>query len=195
MDYTISEKYDLIINEVKKDKSLDPIKIVKNIMHKEYINIHGPEHHFLDGAAFLVAYNNAGGNIDLDKALFDLRERTIKMPGAMCGLWGVCGSVTSIGAALSVIHGTGPLSNDDFYKEHMKYTSSVIEKMSEIGGPRCCKRNAFLSLSAAIKFVEENYGIKMENNQITCEFTSWNKQCIKERCPFFVKTSNNKILI
>ncbi|MCH5171587.1 MAG: hypothetical protein J1F31_01995 [Erysipelotrichales bacterium] len=195
MDYTISEKYDLIINEVKKDKSLDPIKIVKNIMHKEYINIHGPEHHFLDGAAFLVAYNNAGGNIDLDKALFDLRERTIKMPGAMCGLWGVCGSVTSIGAALSVIHGTGPLSNDDFYKEHMKYTSSVIEKMSEIGGPRCCKRNAFLSLSAAIKFVEENYGIKMENNQITCEFTSWNKQCIKERCPFFVNTFNNKILI
>ena len=195
MDYTISEKYDLIINEVKKDKSLNPIKIVKNIMHKEYINIHGPEHHFLDGAAFLVAYNNAGGNIDLDKALFDLRERTIKMPGAMCGLWGVCGSVTSIGAALSVIHGTGPLSNDDFYKEHMKYTSSVIEKMSEIGGPRCCKRNAFLSIDAAIKFVEENYGIKMESNKITCEFTDWNKQCIKERCPFFANTFNNKILI
>ena len=192
MDFTMNDKYDLLINEIKKDESLNPIKIVKNIMHKEYISIHGPEHHFLDGAAFLVAYNNAGGNIDVEKALYDLRERTIKMPGAMCGLWGVCGSVTSIGAALSIIHGTGPLSNDKFYKEHMKYTSTVINKMSEIGGPRCCKRNAFLSINAAMKFVEENYDIKMESNQIICEFTNWNKQCIKERCPFFIDGFDKK---
>ena len=190
MEYSLNDKYDLIIKEVIKEKSSDPIKIVKNIMHKDYINIHGPEHHFLDGAALLVAYNSAGGNIDVEKALFDLKERTIKMPGAMCGLWGVCGSATSIGAALSVIHGTGPLSNDDFYKEHMKYTSSVISRMSEIGGPRCCKRNAFLSLGIAIKFIEENYGIKMESNYVTCEFTNWNKQCIKERCPFFVNSKS-----
>lgn len=190
MEYTLNEKYDLIIKEVIKEKYADPIKIVKDIMHKDYINIHGPEHHFLDGASLLVAYNNAGGNIDIEKALLDLKERTIKMPGAMCGLWGVCGSATSIGAALSVIHGTGPLSNDDFYKEHMKYTSSVIRKMSEIGGPRCCKRNAFLSLSVAIKFIEENYGVKMDSSMTLCEFTNWNKQCIKERCPFFANSND-----
>ena len=122
MEYTLSEKYDLIISEVVKAKSINPIKIVKDIMHKDFVNIHGPEHHFLDGAAFLVAYNNAGGQIDTHKALAELYERSIKMPGAMCGLWGVCGSTTSIGAALSIIHGTGPLSDDDFYNQHMKYT-------------------------------------------------------------------------
>ena len=156
-------------------------------MHKDYINIHGPENHFLDGAAFLVAYHNAGGQLDLNTALAELRERSIKMPGAMCGLWGVCGSTTSIGAALSIIHGTGPLSSDDFYKQHMKYTASCIEKMSEIGGPRCCKRNAFLSIETAIKFVQDYYGIQMESDAITCEFTNWNKQCIKNRCPFFTQ--------
>lgn len=185
MEYTLNEKYDLIEKEVKKAKSRNLIEIIKEIMHNDYVNIHGPEHHFLDGAAFLAAYKNAGGQIDLDKALSGLRERTIKMPGAMCGMWGVCGSTTSIGAALSVIHGTGPLSDDNFYKEHMKYTASCIDRMGEIGGPRCCKRNAFLSIGTAIKFVEEKYGVKMDSGKITCEFTAWNKQCIKNRCPFY----------
>ena len=137
MEYTLNEKYDLITKEVVKSESTNPIKIVKDVMHKDFVNIHGPEHHFLDGAAFLVAYRNAGGQLDLDEALQQLRERTIKMPGAMCGLWGVCGSTTSIGAALSIIHKTGPLSSDNFYKQHMKFTSSCLDKMGEIGGPRC----------------------------------------------------------
>lgn len=52
-------------------------------MQKDFINIHGPEHHFLDGACFLVAYKNAGGNINIEEALNLLAERTIKMPGAL----------------------------------------------------------------------------------------------------------------
>lgn len=184
MSYTLQEKYKLIKEHVIKENSTNPIKIVKSIMHKDFINIHGPEHHYLDGAAFLVAYKNAGGIIDLPLALDELANRTIKMPGAMCGMWGVCGSSASLGACLSIINGTGPLSDDDFYKDNMEYTSLVIKKMSEIGGPRCCKRNAFLSLSYTINFVEEHYGIKMEKENIKCEFTAFNGQCIKERCPF-----------
>lgn len=184
MTYSLEEKYKLITENVLKEKSTNPISIVKNIMHKDFINIHGPEHHYLDGAAFLVAYKNAGGDIKLNSALDELASRTIKMPGAMCGMWGVCGSSAAIGACLSIIHKTGPLSNDQFYKDNMEYTSSVIKRMSKIGGPRCCKRNAFISLSYAIDFVEKHYGIKLDKSNIKCEFTSFNEQCIKERCPF-----------
>ena len=56
-------------------------------MHKDFLNIHGPEHHFLDGASFLVAYKNAGGEVDVSQAIDMLAERTLKMPGAMCGFW------------------------------------------------------------------------------------------------------------
>ena len=104
MEYTLNDKYQLINNELMKNTSKNPIDIVNEVMHKDFINIHGPEHHYLDGASFLVAYKNAGSTIDLDKALAMLAERTIKMPGAMCGFWGVCGSSTSLGAALSIIH-------------------------------------------------------------------------------------------
>lgn len=67
----------------------------------------------------------------------------------------------------------------------MEFTSSVIKRMSEIGGPRCCKRNAFLSLSYAVDFIEKKYGIMMNLDTISCEFSSWNKQCIGKKCPFY----------
>ena len=74
MVYSLDEKYNLIKNEVLKNSSKNPIEIVKEIMNKEFINIHGPEHHFLDGCSLLVAYKNAGGVIDIKKAI----DRTIR---------------------------------------------------------------------------------------------------------------------
>jgi hypothetical protein len=185
MEYTLNDKYQLINNELMKNTSKNPIDIVNEVMHKDFINIHGPEHHYLDGASFLVAYKNAGSTIDLDKALAMLAERTIKMPGAMCGFWRVCGSSTSLGAALSIIHEVTPLSSFVYYNDNMEYTSSVIQKMSEIGGPRCCKRNAYISITKAVNFVKDKYGIEMEISNINCEFSSKNKQCLGLKCPFF----------
>lgn len=185
MDYTIEEKYNLIMTKALQQTSKNPVIIAKNIMHEKFISMHGPEHHFLDGAAFLMAYKNAGGDIDINKSLNTLAKRTIAMPGAMCGFWGVCGSTTSVGACLSIINETGPLSDNDYYKDNMQYTSSVIEIMSKIGGPRCCKRNAFISLTEGAKFAYKKYKIPMETSTVVCEFSSLNNQCILERCPFY----------
>lgn len=182
---TLEEKYVKIKCMLLNSNSKNPIEIVKNIMHMDFINMHGPEHHYLDGGAFLAAYKNAGGKIDLEEALDTLSTRTIKMPGAMCGYFGVCGASTSVGAALAVINQTGPLSNNQYYKDNMELTSSIIKRMSEIGGPRCCKRNAFISLSYAINFVKEKYNVNMEISNISCEFSNSNKQCIGIRCPYF----------
>jgi hypothetical protein len=184
MEYTLEDKYRLIRAKALEQTSKNPIEIAKAIMHEDYVDINGPEHHFLDGAAFLVAYKNAGGQIDLPKALDTLAERAKKMPGAMCGFWGMCGSTASVGAALAIINKTSPLSNNEYYKDNMEYTSSVIKKMSEIGGPRCCKRNAFLSISSGVEFTNRKYGTKMELSKIKCEFSKFNKECIGIRCPF-----------
>lgn len=135
----------------------------------------------------MAAYKNAGGDIDIEKGLELLQERTIKMPGAMCGQWGVCGSVASIGATLSIINDVGPLSNSKHYSNDMEYTSLALNKMSKIGGPRCCKRNAFLSISTAVEFVKEKYGFEMELEEIKCDFSKYNMQCLKENCPFYQK--------
>ena len=141
---TIQEKTEQIIKDIKKEKGNNPIQIFKNIAKNDYINMHGPEHHILDGACLLVAYKNAGGEIDLDEALNKIVIEGLRMPGAMCGLWGVCGAVTSLGAALSIIDHTGPLSLDGTWGDHMEFTSNALKDLGEINGPRCCKRDAMI---------------------------------------------------
>lgn len=168
-----------------KSKGNDPIRIVKEIMSKEYINMHGPEHNFLDGGSFMAALYNAGLAFNLKENLEKLADRTIKMPGAMCGNWGVCGSVSSLGAVFSILHDVGPLSGNKFYADDLEFTSLVLNKMSKIGGPRCCKRNAYLSISTAVIFAKEKYNIDLDTEDVNCEFSKFNNQCLKNKCPYF----------
>lgn len=185
MDISMEQKYELIKKVLIESNEKNPIVLIRKIMKEEYINMHGPEHHFLDGGALMTAIKNNGLNFDLDSCLEILAQRAIRMPGAMCGYWGVCGSVASISAVFSILDGTGPLSSDESYSEHMKFTSKVISNMSKIGGPRCCKRNAFISISEGIKYANEHYGLNIPGSEISCEFSFRNKQCLKEKCPFF----------
>ncbi|MDO5418004.1 MAG: DUF5714 domain-containing protein [Lachnospiraceae bacterium] len=177
-------KYQLIKEECMKAETNDPIELIIHIMQNEAISIHGPEHHVLDGSCFLTAMHHAGADFNLEEALDEMIARGRKMPGATCGQWGVCGSSASIGAALAILHGTGPLSDNSFYKDNLSYVSQALGRLAEVGGPRCCKRNAFLSILTAIDFVREHYGIELPKQKVTCVFSDRNQQCIGERCPF-----------
>ena len=66
----------------------------------------------------------------------------------------------------------------------MRFTAAVIAKIAKIGGARCCKRNAFLSLSYGAQFVKQKYGIEMECGKIVCDFYTNNAQCLGTKCPF-----------
>lgn len=180
MNEKISRIKEICLQETK----TNPIAIAIHMMKDPYINIHGPEHHILDGAALLTAVYNKQKDFDLSEALDELEKRGRKMPGATCGQWGICGSCASIGAALAIMHGTGPLSDNEYYKDNLRLTSRALDKIADIGGPRCCKRNAFLSLLTAIDFLKERYGIELESQDVVCEFSHLNQQCIGERCPF-----------
>lgn len=182
---TIEEKGKRIVQDIKKETGINPVKIFKNIAKNDYMNIHGPEHHVLDGASILVAYRNAGGKIDLDVALERILYEGLRMPGAMCGLWGICGAITSVGAALSIIDGTGPLSTDGTWGDHMQFTSNAVGELGKINGPRCCKRDAMIAFKNGIEYINTHYGVELENEDIKCEYTHLNGQCIKERCPYY----------
>lgn len=182
---TTAEKAQWIIRDIKNETGVNPMRIFRNIAGKDYISIHGPEHHILDGASILVAYKNAGGEIDLDAALEKMLFEGLRMPGAMCGLWGVCGAVTSVGAALSIIDGTGPLSTDGTWGDHMQFTSAAIGELGKINGPRCCKRDAMVAFRNGIAYVNAHYNVHLEQDEIQCTYSACNAQCIKTRCPFF----------
>ena len=182
---SIKEKAELIVADIKKELGTNPVLIFKNLAKKEYVSINGPEHHILDGASLLMAYKNAGGEIDIDQALDRLMAEGLRMPGAMCGLWGICGAITSIGAALAIIDGTGPLSTDGTWGSHMQFTSKAIGELGIINGPRCCKRDAMIAFKNGVDYVNAHYDVTLQYEQMKCEFTELNEQCIKDRCPFY----------
>ncbi len=185
MEYTMIERCNLIVLECLNSKSTNPTALFEIIANKDFVRIHGPEHHILDGACLLTAFFNAGGKIDLKAGLEHVVQQGLKMPGASCGLWGVCGAVTSCGTALAFIDGTGPLTTDESWGKHMLFTSSALFEIGKVGGPRCCKRDAFTSLKLAVDFVNKNYNVTLETADVKCEFSSRNSQCIKEKCPYF----------
>jgi protein-tyrosine-phosphatase len=181
----MEQKGKKIIELCLKQNSKSPTEIFNHIAQMDFIRMHGPEHHVLDGAALLTAFYNASGKIDLQESLQELMRRGLQMPGATCGMWGVCGAVSSMGAALSIIDGTGPLSADASWGKHMEFTSKALSSLSKVGGPRCCKRDAYLSFFQAVKFVNENYDVQLESSHVECGFSERNGQCIKEKCPFY----------
>lgn len=183
---TREEKSELILQDIQKETSRSPIEIFMNMSKKEYIDPNGPEHHVLDGACLLMAYKNAGGEVDIQEYLSKMLKEGLRMPGAMCGLWGVCGAVTSVGAALCIIDGTTPYTTDGTWGEHMTaFTGKTLTSMGKVNGPRCCKRNGTLALFHATNYVNEHYGVTLEKTQYICETSDLNKECIKERCPYY----------
>ena len=77
-----------------------------------------------------------------------------------------------------------PLSAEPFALSH-QMTAKALAAIGEIGGPRCCKRDSYLSLLAAIDFVKAHFGVEMEQPKIVCTHFAQNNQCIGKRCPFF----------
>ena len=69
MDITMEERCKNIIMDCSRSKETNPIKLFYELADKEYVRMHGPEHHVLDGACVMTAFYNAGGSIDLEKCL------------------------------------------------------------------------------------------------------------------------------
>ena len=168
------------------EKSKNPIKIMEKLMGLSFCHMHGPEHHVMVGCALLTAYKNAGGKIDLEKGLQELKSRAEKVPGGACGFWGACGAGISTGMFISVVTKANPLADKPWGLAN-QMTGRALTAIGNIGGPRCCKRNSYVAIIEAVGFAKENLGVKMEVGEVVCSHFLNNNQCKKEGCPFWKK--------
>jgi len=174
---------DAIIGMCLAERSKNPVEIIQKMMALPFCHMHGPEHHVMVGSALLTAYKNAGGTIDLANALGEMQARGKKVPGGACGFWGACGAGVSAGMFVSILTGSTPLKTEAWGLAN-QMTSSALGAIGEVGGPRCCKRDSYLAIMQAVKFVREHFGITMELGEIKCIHAEQNNQCIGARCPF-----------
>lgn len=178
----INEVYELCLSE----KSKNPIYIFKKLINIPSCPMHSPVHHFLVGACLLTAYKNAGGSIDLKDSLDKLYERSSKVPAGACGLWGACGAGVSSGMYISIVTGAGPLNKPTEWGLANQMTAKSLLEIGKMGGPRCCKRDSYLSIIEAVKFTKEHLKIDMELENVKCIHAKLNPTCLKEICPFYI---------
>ena len=115
--------------------------------------------------------------------LVEVMERGRQVPGGACGYMGACGAAISTGIFMSVVTRNTPLSTDTWRLCNLM-TSKALEQVAENGGPRCCKRDSYLSVLTAIDFVREALGVEMEKADVKCSRSQINNQCIGKKCPF-----------
>ena len=174
---------DTIIGICLNTASKDPVEIIRMMMAAPFCHMHGPEHHVMVGSALLTAYKNAGGDINLEEALMEMQNRGKSVPGGACGFWGACGAGISTGMFVSIITKASPLTQESWGLSNLM-TSKALGEIGKIGGPRCCKRDSYLSILSAIDFVKEHFDVEMEKNKVVCIHSGINNQCIGSRCPF-----------
>jgi len=168
-------------------KETDPIALAEKLMQEPTVHMHGPEHHVLAGAALLTAYHNVTGKLDLPAALGKMQERGKQVPGGTCGFFGCCGAAVSVGIFGAILLESTPLSEDTWGKANL-LTSQCLANEAKIGGPRCCKRNVYMSILTAVKFLREELGVTLPIPARTvCRFDHKCRECLMERCPFYEK--------
>ena len=83
--------------------------------------------------------------------------------------------------------GTTPLSGKTWGLANQA-TAAALQEIGSLGGPRCCKRNSFTAIRAGAAFVKEHLGVEMElPEEIVCHYYGNNRQCIREKCPYYRK--------
>ena len=174
---------DSIFGLCMEETSTDPIEIIRKMMAQPFCHMHGPEHHVMVGAALLTAYKNAGGDIDLESALKEMVSRGKAVPGGTCGFWGACGAGISAGQFVAIATASTPLAVEPWGLAN-RMTSAALGAIGNVGGPRCCKRDSYLAILAAIDFAGECLGVEMKRTVPTCTHSRQNNQCIGKRCPF-----------
>jgi hypothetical protein len=172
---------------VERSSSKDPMEILELALAHPALPMHGPEHHAIVPAVLVAAVRNAGHPVPADVVQRAL-ERGGRIPGGWCGFYGDCGAAVGAGVAVALVTGSTPLLGKR-RSLAMGATAEALARMVD-DQPRCCKRAARTAVAAAAEYIEDKLGIKLESSGQTpkCRHSGRNRECPRERCPYFDDT-------
>lgn len=164
----------------------DPVKLFRMLIRDPEVPMHSRMHHVIVPMVLVTAYWSVVRDFDLRSYLNETAERASEVPEMICGYWGTCGSAVGAGLFLSVVTRTNPISKGKRWAQCNRLTSESLARIADVGGPRCCKRNAVLSIQTACAFLEREFGIVLHPSAYGCTRSDDNKECIGHRCPFYI---------
>lgn len=162
-------------------------EMANDLMDMEGLPMHCPPHHFIVPAVLLTACRKAQDD-PVEYLEADLKEANVRahnILGGFCGLYGTCGAAVGVGIFMSIFTETSPCSVGSWAWTN-KATAKSLLAMSEINGPRCCKRNTYIALDEARNIINEYLEIDLEKpDRVVCKYFKNNKECKGKECPFF----------
>jgi hypothetical protein len=164
--------------------AVDPMALASTLMRHPSVKLHGPEHHFLVPAVLLAAHANAtGAGREKGSRLAEARRRADQVPGGSCGFQGACGAGVGVGIFASVVTGATPRATIEWGAANVA-TGEALVAIGRVGGPRCCKRTAWLAILSGVRFAREVLGVALPARTGACEWGDLNAECLGARCPF-----------
>ena len=175
-----------MIAALRNSTKKDPILLLEEIMDLPFVHMHGPEHHAIVPCVLVTALRNNGEKFDYDTALSEICKRARQVPGGTCGYWGVCGAAAGAGIFMSVMTGSSPL-HKDAWPFPQKLVSIILDRLADVGGPRCCKRTSRIAIEETVHFYSQFSSVKMPLSSIVCKYCGDNQECIRDDCPYYPK--------
>ncbi|WP_295218888.1 DUF5714 domain-containing protein [Ruminococcus sp.] len=179
---------EMCISLFRSGQKKDVIAMMEMMMDHPEVPVHYPYHHFILPAALLTAAAMETGEKDeetLREELWTARKRARQVPGGFCGFCGACGAGIGAGIFLSVYTESTPMSVET-WQWCNELTGICLKAVSTVAGPRCCKRTCFLSVQAAVPYLEQRLGLHLSMPaEIICKYKDHNPTCKKNACPFY----------
>jgi len=181
---------DLIEKVCIASPATDPVTLAIGLMKLPQVKMHGPEHHFLVPTVLLAAYYNIkGGSPDKAVQIWQARKRAENVLGGFCGFYGACGAGVGTGIYISLITDSTPLAVEAWALSNA-ITARSPAVIAAHGGSRCCKRDSFLALQAAVELLREHFSIHLDVQEpVLCEFSHFNRESLLDGCPFHIQES------
>jgi hypothetical protein len=178
--------FEFVKQKCKEYQGIDPIELAVSIMNSPTVRMHGPEHHFIVPAVLLTCvYNLQGKQALLNDKLEIAYKREVNESPQFCEYnSGYCGAAIGSGIFLSIF-------TDEVIDQHTEWSltnTQIAESLTRVaksGGPRCCKRDTYISIQSAIDFLRDKYAIDLPKSEAKCTFSMRNRSCKREDCEYF----------
>ena len=111
-------------------------------------------------------------------------EHHVMVGAALLTAYKNAGGKLDLESALREMYSRGKAVPGGAWGLSNQMTARALESIGKVGGPRCCKRDSWLAVQAAVDFVREHLGVEMQHSVPVCSYSARNSQCIGKRCPF-----------
>jgi hypothetical protein len=185
-----AQPLDLIKKTCENTTERDPVKIALLLMKHPSVNLFGIEHHALVACSLLAAAGNvllaSGKEFNKRSAIERAIKRLEKFGYGSCGSTGVCGAAAGAGTAVSVFT-NATYTSDAERSAALRAVSESLGRIASLGGPRCCKASAFISVLVGAEIFRQHLGVNLPRSDFPkpCLFIKRNRECLRERCPYY----------